>query len=213
MDCAQASAMSRRHGLSNPLLLLGARRMAREANLASAVLVPAMIVPDQRKKPEPAGRRIEVVSVHGRRVTIEPEIDVEASFRIMRSENAAMIPIATGAGVAGDRTHRNALRLPQPCSTRGEDLHEGWVSGDMQRREHSPLACASWMAGRQCQRRGEWPISFLGLDPFLKPVRRKAVRSYIDRGTQCTVRRLTPSPDYHAVELTPETTPRAQSRM
>lgn len=29
----------------------------------------------------------------------------------------------------------------------------------------------------------EWPISFLGL-PILKPVRRKAVRSYIDRGSQ-----------------------------
>lgn len=91
--------MSRRHGLLTHCCLLGAKRMARVglAKLASAVLVPAMIVPDQRKKPEPAGRRIEVVSVHGRRGTIEPEMDVEASFRIMRSENAAMIPIATGA--------------------------------------------------------------------------------------------------------------------
>ncbi|PBB98886.1 hypothetical protein CK224_04445 [Mesorhizobium sp. WSM3862] len=52
--------------------------------LASAVLVPAMIVSDQRKKPEPAGRRIEVVSVNARRVTVEPKVDVKAPFRIMR---------------------------------------------------------------------------------------------------------------------------------
>ncbi|RWK48864.1 MAG: hypothetical protein EOR47_16155 [Mesorhizobium sp.] len=78
--------MARRHGLSNSLLFAWrkAHGEGRLGELASAVLVPAMIVPDQRKKPEPAGRRIEVVSVNGRRVTIEPEVDVEASFRIMR---------------------------------------------------------------------------------------------------------------------------------
>ena len=43
---------------------------------------------------------MEVVSVNGRRVIVEPDVDVEALLRIMRgSGNAAMIPIPTGVRV------------------------------------------------------------------------------------------------------------------
>ncbi len=44
-----------------------------------------MIVPEQPKKGlEPAGGRMEVVSVNGRRVIVEPGVDVEVLLRIMR---------------------------------------------------------------------------------------------------------------------------------
>lgn len=44
-----------------------------------------MIVPEQPNKgPEPSGGRMEVVSVNGRRIIVEPDVDVEALLRIMR---------------------------------------------------------------------------------------------------------------------------------
>lgn len=45
---------------------------------------------------------------------------------------------------------------------------------------HHLAADRGWLADNVSVE--EWPISFLGL-PILKPVRRKAVRSYIDRGS------------------------------
>lgn len=83
----QASATARRHGISNPLLFAW-RKAHREGRLGEGGVcgfVPAMIVPEQpRKGPEPSGGRMEVVSVNGRRVIVEPDVDVEALLRIMR---------------------------------------------------------------------------------------------------------------------------------
>lgn len=83
----QASATARRHGISNPLLFAW-RKAYREGQLGEGGVcgfVPAMIVPEQPKKgSEPAGGRMEVESVNGRRVIIEPDVGVEALLRIMR---------------------------------------------------------------------------------------------------------------------------------
>jgi transposase len=83
----QASATARRHGISNQLLFAW-RKAHREGRLGASDVcgfVPAMIVPEQPKKgPEPAGGRMEVVSVNGRRVIVEPGVDVEVLLRIMR---------------------------------------------------------------------------------------------------------------------------------
>lgn len=83
----QASATARRHGISNPLLFAW-RKAHREGRLGEGDVcgfVPAVIVAEQPKKgPEPGGGRMEVVSVNGRRVIVEPDVDVEALLRIMR---------------------------------------------------------------------------------------------------------------------------------
>jgi transposase len=81
----QASATARRHGISNPLLFAW-RKAHREGRLGEGGVcgfVPAMIVPEQPKKAPESGRR-EVVSVNGRRVIVEADVDVEALLRIMR---------------------------------------------------------------------------------------------------------------------------------
>lgn len=93
---------SARHGISNPLLFawLKAHREGRLGEGGVFGFVPAMIVAEQPMKgPEPAGRRMEVVSANGRRVMVEPDVDVEALLRITRLGNAAMIPIPTGVRV------------------------------------------------------------------------------------------------------------------
>ncbi len=47
--------------------------------------MPATIVPERPEKgPEPAGGRMEVVSANGRRVIVEPDVDVAALLRIIR---------------------------------------------------------------------------------------------------------------------------------
>jgi transposase len=84
----QASATARRHGISNPLLFAW-RKAHREGRLGEGGVcgfVPAVIVPEQQPKKgrEPAGGRMEVVSANGRRVIVEPDVDVEALLRIMR---------------------------------------------------------------------------------------------------------------------------------
>ena len=84
----QASATARRHGISNPLLFAW-RKAHREGRLGEGDgvcgFVPATIVPEPPKKgSEPAGGRMEVVSVNGRRVIVEPDVDVKALLRIMR---------------------------------------------------------------------------------------------------------------------------------
>lgn len=81
----QASATARRHGISNQLLFAW-RKAHREGGLGDGSpcdFVPAMLVPEN-KGPEPVGGRIEVVSVNGRRVIVEPTVDVEALLRIIR---------------------------------------------------------------------------------------------------------------------------------
>jgi transposase len=81
----QASATARRHGISNQLLFAW-RKAHREGGLGDGSpcdFVPAMLVPEN-KGPEPVGGRMEVVSVNGRRVIVEPTVDVEALLRIIR---------------------------------------------------------------------------------------------------------------------------------
>jgi transposase len=83
----QASATARRHGISNQLLFAW-RKAHREGRLGDGGVcgfVPAMIMPEQPNKgPEPAGGRMEVVSVNGRRVIVGSDVDVEALLRIIR---------------------------------------------------------------------------------------------------------------------------------
>lgn len=83
----QASATARRHGISNQLLFAW-RKAYREGRLCeggTCGFVPATIVPEQpEKSPEPAGGRMEVVSANGRRVIVEPDVDVAALLRIIR---------------------------------------------------------------------------------------------------------------------------------
>ncbi|ESZ24221.1 hypothetical protein X734_22950 [Mesorhizobium sp. L2C084A000] len=113
----------------------GARRIARVdlAKGESGVcgFVPAMIIPEQPKKsPEPACGRMEAVSVNGRRIIVEPEVDLEAPLRVMRGWERWDDPNSDGgASVAGDGSHRHALRLSQPCSTPAGNVEEGSAEG------------------------------------------------------------------------------------
>jgi len=71
----QASATARRHGISNQLLFAW-RKAHREGGLGDGSpcdFVSAMLVPEN-KGPEPVGGRMEVVSVNGRRVIVEPTV-------------------------------------------------------------------------------------------------------------------------------------------
>jgi transposase len=83
----QASATARRHGISNQLLFAW-RKAHREGGLGEGEFcgfVPAMIVPGQPEKgPEPTGGRMEVVIANGRRIIVEPGVEVEALLRIIR---------------------------------------------------------------------------------------------------------------------------------
>ena len=80
-----ASATGRRHGISNQLLFAW-RKAYREGRLGDiAGFVPAVIVPEQPEKVTGLGcRRIEIVSVNGRRVIVDCDGDVETLLRIMR---------------------------------------------------------------------------------------------------------------------------------
>ena len=80
-----ASATARRHGISNQLLFAWrkAYRECRRGDIAG--FVPAVIVPEQPEKVTGLGcRRIEIVSVNGRRVIVDCDVDVESLLRIMR---------------------------------------------------------------------------------------------------------------------------------
>ena len=80
-----ASATARRHGISNQLLFAW-RKAYREGRLGDiAGFVPAVIVAEQPEKVTGLGcRRIEMVSVNGRRVIVDCDVDVESLLRIMR---------------------------------------------------------------------------------------------------------------------------------
>ena len=80
-----ASATARRHGISSQLLFAW-RKAYREGRLGDiAGFVPAVIVPEQPEKVTGLGcRRIEIVSVNGRRVIVDCDVDVESLLRIMR---------------------------------------------------------------------------------------------------------------------------------
>ncbi len=80
-----ASATARRHGISNQLLFAW-RKAYREGRLGDiAGFVPAVIVPEPPEKVTGLGcRRIEIVSVNGRRVIVDCDVDVESLLRIMR---------------------------------------------------------------------------------------------------------------------------------
>jgi transposase len=82
----QASATARRHGISNPLLFAW-RKAYREGRLGDApAFVPAMIVPDQPEKITGLdSRRMEIMSVNGRRVVADCNVDIEALLRIIRA--------------------------------------------------------------------------------------------------------------------------------
>jgi transposase len=80
-----SSATARRHGISNQLLFAWrkAYRECRRGDIAG--FVPAVIVPEQPEKVTGLGcRRIEIVSVNGRRVIVDCDVDVESLLRIMR---------------------------------------------------------------------------------------------------------------------------------
>ena len=63
----------------------GARRIAKVGLASIAGFVPAVIVPEQPEKVAGLGcRRIEIVSVNGRRVIVDCDVDVESLLRIMR---------------------------------------------------------------------------------------------------------------------------------
>ena len=80
-----ASATARRHGISSQLLFAW-RKAYREGRLGDiAGFVPAVIVAEQLEKVTGLGcRRIEIVSVNGRRVIVDCDVDVESLLRIMR---------------------------------------------------------------------------------------------------------------------------------
>ena len=79
-----ASATARRQAISS--LLFAWRKAYREGRLGDiAGFVPAVIVPEQPEKVTGLGcRRIEIVSVNGRRVIVDCDVDVESLLRIMR---------------------------------------------------------------------------------------------------------------------------------
>jgi transposase len=81
-----ACATARRHGISNQLLFAW-RKAYREGRLGAApAFVPAMIVPDRPEKMTgPECRRMEIMSVNGRRVVADCNVDVEALLRIIRA--------------------------------------------------------------------------------------------------------------------------------
>lgn len=81
-----ASAMARRHGISNQLLFAW-RKAYREGRLGDIVgFVPAVMVPEQPEKKGTGAdcRRIEIVIANGRRVIVDCDVDVETLLRIMR---------------------------------------------------------------------------------------------------------------------------------
>lgn len=95
---------------------------------------------------------MEVVSVNGRRVIVSRTWTWKRCFGLCAAWKRCDDPDSDGgAGVAGDGTHRHALRLSQPCFTRAGDLEEG--SADRSRTFfHSssytanPIACAAALA-------------------------------------------------------------------
>jgi transposase len=80
-----ASATARRHGISNQLLFSW-RKAYRAGRLGGpAGFVPAMIVPEPPEKNAGSGHgRIEIVSVNGRRVLVDSDVEVGALLRILR---------------------------------------------------------------------------------------------------------------------------------
>ena len=80
-----ASATARRHGISNQLLFAW-RKAHRKGQFGDIPgFVSAMIVPEQPEKGSGlGGSRIEIVSVNGRRVIVDCDVDVESLLRIMR---------------------------------------------------------------------------------------------------------------------------------
>jgi transposase len=84
------AATARRHGISRQLLL-NWRKAWREGRLgakaAATEFVPAIVTPN----PEPAGERsasqasrVEIVTANGRRLIVEPSIDVGVLVRLVR---------------------------------------------------------------------------------------------------------------------------------
>ena len=69
-----------------PTRLFAWRKAYRECRRGDiAGFVPAVIVPEQPEKVTGLGcRRIEIVSVNGRRVIVDCDVDVESLLRIMR---------------------------------------------------------------------------------------------------------------------------------
>lgn len=83
-----AFGTARRHGISNPLLFAW-RRAYREGRLGQGPVggfVPATILPEPAPNDEPelAGGRM-VVTANGRRVAVEPDVNVDALIRIVRA--------------------------------------------------------------------------------------------------------------------------------
>lgn len=76
---------ARRHRISNQLLFAW-RKAYREGRLGDiGGFVPAVIVSERAETGAGAGcSRIEIVSVNGRRVIVDCDVDVEPLLRIMR---------------------------------------------------------------------------------------------------------------------------------
>lgn len=84
------SATARRHGLSKQLLFSW-RKACREGQLGDCQadgFVPAQIVPEIQSTTEPAAPAatgtLEIVTANGRRVIVDPNVDVAFLLRIMR---------------------------------------------------------------------------------------------------------------------------------
>jgi transposase len=85
------SATARKYGITRSLLS-DWRNAARAGHFGPASIegfVPAVIVPESPRAPEPAvasvaGDRIEIVAANGRRVIVDGSVDVSVLVRIMR---------------------------------------------------------------------------------------------------------------------------------
>jgi transposase len=83
------AATARRHGISRQLLL-NWRKAWREGRLGGEVaasgFVPAIVTAERETASErsPEASRIEIVTANGRRVIVEPDIDVAVLLRLVR---------------------------------------------------------------------------------------------------------------------------------
>lgn len=99
------SATARQYGISNQLLHAW-RKAYREGRLGCGAIggfVPALVEPEPRAAvclPPLGIRRMEIVSTNGRRVVVDPDVDVTALVRVIRAlETVVMIPVPTGVRV------------------------------------------------------------------------------------------------------------------
>jgi transposase len=83
----QVASTARRYGLSRSLLTTWRRQFRVQAadGEASAVFVPAVVVPEQPAQPAPTSlsSRMEIVVANGRRIVVDAGVDVAALGRVL----------------------------------------------------------------------------------------------------------------------------------